>query len=329
MKTFATLDAKDYTVEDFYSSAPMSWELVSSSLGIQVTNPTELVGAITVQRATNEGNDFFDYDADTKINTDTGIYEHVWYRSVKHLFYDYGSFFSGSRLVKNPVVTLSQSFDQSMGILKSTTVKTNVINPADNFYVVSVGQNFYGDRIKPGSFELAMEGVDEIVKDDSYGNLYVSESSTVGYVGHIFYDKGVAVVTHNTSSVVSDVGASGIKIIEGTTIDLDYSSEVRIARHEINIRLLPQEFNFSAFNPSIFRQYSGSMTTELADIPSSSVSASSWDIYKMMGGNIIKPYVTSIGLYNDKYELLAVAKTATPIQRTFDIEQIFIVRFDT
>jgi hypothetical protein len=41
------------------------------------------------------------------------------------------------------------------------------------------------------------------------------------------------------------------------------------------------------------------------------------------------PYVTTIGLYNDQYELLAVAKVSEPIQRTFDVTQTFTVRFDT
>lgn len=327
MKTFGTLDANDYTVEDFYSTAPMSWELVSSSHGVTITSPEYLLGAITIQRATNEGNNFFDYEIDSPINEDTGIYEYIWYRSIKHLFYDRGNFFSGSRFYINPIVTISQSFDPDNGIMRATKLKTNAVNPPDNFYVLSVGQNFYGDEIAPGSFELAIEGVEETVRDDYRGNLFVSESGVGNYVGNIFYDKGVAVIAHNTSSLIGDIGAAGIKIVGGTTLDLDYSSQLKVTRHEINVRLLPQEFNFSPFNPSIRKQYSGS-SAALDNIPSSSVSQSYWDIYKLIG-DVIKPYVTTIGLYNDKYELLAVAKVATPIQRTFDLEQIFIVRFDT
>ena len=40
-------------------------------------------------------------------------------------------------------------------------------------------------------------------------------------------------------------------------------------------------------------------------------------------------YVTSIGLYNDSNELLAVGKTAHPIKNDKELALTFVVRFDT
>jgi len=40
------------------------------------------------------------------------------------------------------------------------------------------------------------------------------------------------------------------------------------------------------------------------------------------------PYITSIGLYNDQYQLLAVAKLAQPIQKRNDIDMNFLIRWD-
>ena len=40
-------------------------------------------------------------------------------------------------------------------------------------------------------------------------------------------------------------------------------------------------------------------------------------------------YVTSIGLYNDEDELLAVGKTASPIKNEKELSLTFVVRFDT
>ena len=119
MKVFSTLDSKDYTVEDMYVSAPMSWELISGSSGIKITSPDDLEGAITVGRATNDSNDFFESDY-PKINTDSGTYEYILYSSIKHLFYARGNFYSGSVLVTSSLAGL----------------------PTDS-YVFSVGQNFY------------------------------------------------------------------------------------------------------------------------------------------------------------------------------------------
>jgi hypothetical protein len=40
------------------------------------------------------------------------------------------------------------------------------------------------------------------------------------------------------------------------------------------------------------------------------------------------PYITSIGLYNDQAQLLAVAKLATPVQKRNDVDTNFIIRYD-
>ena len=42
----------------------------------------------------------------------------------------------------------------------------------------------------------------------------------------------------------------------------------------------------------------------------------------------LKPYVTTIGLYNDDYELLAIGKMAQPIQKRDDVDMNFVVRWD-
>jgi hypothetical protein len=44
--------------------------------------------------------------------------------------------------------------------------------------------------------------------------------------------------------------------------------------------------------------------------------------------SLFKPYVTTIGLYNDNNELLVVGKLAKAIKLSDDYEMNFIVRFD-
>ena len=41
------------------------------------------------------------------------------------------------------------------------------------------------------------------------------------------------------------------------------------------------------------------------------------------------PYITTIGLYNDDNELLAVGKLAQPVRSPDDIDIVFNVQFDT
>lgn len=309
MQTFKTIRSNDYNVEDLYTSYPSSWELLSGSTGVQIISPEELIGAVTVQRASNDYDDFYNSKY-PKVNEDTGTYEYTLYRSVKHLFYTNGTFIRGNAVSTSSIAGL-----------------------ADSSYVISVAQSFYGNRIKPGTFKAYTELSNKFILDDSVGNLYVSESGTGSYVGNIFYDNGVAVVKNHSGSATTAVGSSGLHLVSGSSLYVEYRSDVKIYRHEVIVNIQPMDFNFSPFNPSIFSTYqntgsfSGSMVTK--NIRPSGSSSTTWNVYNLMGAGIIKPYITSIGLYNSQYELVAVAKLSEPIQRTFDVNQIFIVRFDT
>jgi hypothetical protein len=310
MKTFGTLDAKDYNVEEMYTSAPMSWELVSSSNGVQVTSPADLVGAVMVQRASNDYTNYY-YTNNPKLNTDSGTYEYILYRSIKHVFYNGRYFYSGSVLQTSSLAGLP-----------------------NDFYVISVGQDFYGNRIKPGTFEISTEIANKTIVDDEVGNLYISQSGVGTYVGNVFYDSGIAVVKMDTGSVVTAMSSGGLKLVQDSELYVDYSSDVKYHRHEVNIKIDRSEFNFSPFNPSIFSTYTattGSVTQSWNDlnIRSSASSPDTWNMYNLMGAGVVNPYITTVGLYNEQYELLAVAKLVQPIQRSFDINQIFIIRFDT
>lgn len=315
MKTFGTIDSRDYTVEELDVRAPISWELVSGSTGIKITSDSELDGAITVQRASNDRQDFYE-SSNPKMNEETGTYEYVLYRSIKHLFYNTGSYFySGSVLGTASLAGLP-----------------------DDSYVISIGQQFYGNRIKPGTFELSTELANKTILDDDVGNLYVSESGTGTYIGNVFYDKGIAIIKHDTGSATTAISSNGLKLVNASQLYVDYESDVKLYRHEVSVKLSPSDFNFSLFNPTILRSYQASndasgsafvSSMQLQGVKTSGSSDDTYNLYHLMINGVIKPYVTSVGLYNERYELLAVAKLSEPIQRTFDVDQIFIVRFDT
>jgi hypothetical protein len=297
MNEYGAVNSNDYTVQVSDVSAPISWHLVSSSLGIDVVEPSGVSGAVQIFRASHNS-------ASVGINAALDTSEYLLYRSIKHIFYTDNIFINGG--ITTPV---------SLTPLPSHS------------FVISIGQSFYGDRVKPGSFALELEGVSDIVTDDGYGNLLVSSS----YIGNIFYNQGVAVIKQDTGSIIPVVGPDGMQIVSNTDIFVDYDSEVKSYRHEINIKLPPSQFNYSILNPSLRTAYASadaqfSQSMQDNNIPSSG--SNNWKLYDLMGSGIIKPYVTTIGLYNDKYELLAVAKVSTPIQRTFDVNQLFIVRFD-
>jgi hypothetical protein len=308
MKSFGSISPQDYTISTIDASAPIMWRLESSSFGMRVIDPLDLEDAVTITRATNNRSEFFNRDIDAPVNIETGVYEYVLYSSVKQQFYTNNNLF----------------------ISESTPVTESIAGLSDNSYVVSIGQEFYGNSIKRGSFELYLGDELPVIRDDSYGNLIVSDLESVFYVGNIFYDQGIAVIAHDTDSVNSNISVAGMKIVNGTVATIKYDTQYKIYRHEISVRLSPADFNFSIANPSVRRTFDANEQNENLfteqNIPTDA--DGSYKVYRLMQAGVIKPYVTTIGLYSERKELLAVAKLSTPIQRTFDTNQIFIVRFD-
>jgi hypothetical protein len=185
--------------------------------------------------------------------------------------------------------------------------------PSESIYVLSVPYQNVGEQIKPGSFTASIGT--SYLYDDSRGNLITSQSGTGYIIGNIFYEKGIAVtkrVKYTTGA--GEINQNGLYIINGTTLNVNYYSVVTFYENTIHARVYPNEFNFSLYNPSVTQPvYTGSSSTPLQLITSHS----------------IMPYVTSIGLYNSSNDLIAVAKLSSPIKRTSDSIQTFIIKFDT
>mgnify|MGYP004468889187 CR=1 FL=1 len=46
-------------------------------------------------------------------------------------------------------------------------------------------------------------------------------------------------------------------------------------------------------------------------------------------GSLFKPYITTIGLYNEDNELLVVGKLGQPVRASNETDTTFVIRFDT
>ena len=72
----------------------------------------------------------------------------------------------------------------------------------------------------------------------------------------------------------------------------------------------------------------GFETRESTDIPVRAlVKSAKGNLYKRPGSSV-EPYITTIGLYNDDYQLVAIGKLAKPLPNNKDISYTFSVRFD-
>lgn len=163
--------------------------------------------------------------------------------------------------------------------------------------VVSIGNAYIGETIRPGS--ITIESASVLVSDDGVGNLY--DGTT--FVGNAFYPQGLIVITSaNYQTLVSS----------GSEFVLNYKSTVTINERSVLFNIVPSEFNMT-FNPSATNP-----TSSLPDYP----------YQGFVTSESFSPYITTIGLYDDNFNLLAVAKFAKPLKKSTDIPMSIAVRWD-
>ncbi len=266
-------------------------------------------------------------------NPETDGEEGILYRSIRSQFY------------LNPATA---SILTEVGRRKSYA-STDERVLGDVFALIALPQHKYGEGIKIGSVKLTDTNTNSVFEDDGFSNL-VSGSEIYG---NVFYDRGMVVMTKD---IVSGSSFSNYR--------LEFNSTVTIYENEIFLSVLENEFNTSQ-NPTAV--YTPSVTTQTIELKgdkykrtdsdttiristpdiqfirtekypfTSSVDSNvfaSFDDYMFSSsvdptGSYLAPYITTIGLYDDNNQMVAVAKLAHPIKSYPDYPLNFIIRFDT
>ena len=206
--------------------------------------------------------------------------------------------------------------------------------------IIQIPSKYYGEKIKPGSFKLLEvdvvdnSGINPVIRDDGFGNLYSTNansnfgtltassagtnnsiSSSENYVGNIFYDKGLAVITE-TGSWSGSVNYSEL----GKNYNLKFDSFNTITTHEYNVTILPNEYNHS-MNYTMREPLSGSGET---------LSLSTSTLGSEFTGSNFQPYITTINLYqNDNLDEPVIQATLPrPIRKSDKINTRFKIKLD-
>jgi hypothetical protein len=268
------------------------------------------------------------FDIATDETTTDGIYKRTLYNSIKSQFYTNSA---------------TASILTEVGKRKSyASTDERVIG--DDILVISLPQNYYGDGIKVGSFSLISGSCE--YSDDGFSNI-VSGSEIYG---NVFYDRGLVVLTKD--------------IVSGSTFNeytFTYNSTKTIYENEIFISILENEFNYSQ-NPTALYSPDATIRNIIINKPktnelytssyydsgvqyirtveypfTSSLDNTkfySFDDYDYsssvdLTGSYLSTYITTIGLYDNENNMIAVAKLPQPIKSLRDYPVNFIVRFDT
>ena len=190
-----------------------------------------------------------------------------------------------------------------------------------------ISQSQFGDGIKKGSFSLTDNSTSATIKiiDDSNGNLFSTNatfsqsvsalSSSDNYVGNIFYDKGLAVITEN-SAWSGSVKYSNL----ADNFTLKFDSQHTITTHEYNVTLLPQDYNLTT-NYSI---------RNVLSTDTEPLKLSTQFIASPFTGSDFQPYITTINLYQDgDYDTPVIQATLPrPIKKSDKINTRFKIKLD-
>ena len=255
----------------------------------------------------------------------SGSINNNYWNSLNVLFYTSGSTVYGNEL-KFGAPSSNLSIKQNSG--KQYLTKYHGY-PSSS--LIQIPSQYYGEKIKEGTFKFTdlnnpdNSGNKPIIVDDGFGNLYSTNayhsqsigslSSSDNYVGNIFYDKGLAVITE-TGSWSGSVDYSDL----ATNYTLKFDSYHTITTHEYNVTLLPQDYNLT-MNYTIRNVLSGSgdilrLGTQYV---ASTFSSSTW-----------QPYITTINLYQrGDYDTPVIQATLPkPIRKSDKINTRFKIRLD-
>jgi len=271
--------------------------------------------------------DFLTNKSTTGLNTSE--YQVLVYNSIKELYYSNyltskiggeiytSSIYPGANTLGDVLLGPSNSQGRYYNYLQTTLTQSRSFptQSGAQIAVLSIPSRLYGDLIQPNSVNLVFSGSAYNITDDGNGNL-ISGSEVVG---NVIYQHGILTLTVGASSLYGagvyggafyGGGGSGTGIVDDflTTTDVtcSFSSSHTIYETQYKATIRESEFNFSQ-NPTII---SGS---------------TDGTVYDFTTGSFFQPYVTTVGLYNEDQELLAVGKLSQPypLSRTTDTS-IFI-----
>jgi hypothetical protein len=227
------------------------------------------------------------------------------YNSIKELYYS--NFLEN--LNGSPASTASYNIDGTIfgnpsstnfyNYPQTTLTQSRYFPTSSNseIFVLSIPSNLYGEYIQPGSFLFSVNSNQIVLTDNGEGNII---SGSV-IVGNIIYDHGVVIVTDNLS--ISS-------LYSASNLTCNFSSTITLYESQFKCTIRENEFNFSQ-NPTII-----------------SGSSNSGIISNYATSSYFTPYVTTIGLYNNNKELLAVAKLSRPIPISSTTDTNIIINLD-
>jgi hypothetical protein len=212
---------------------------------------------------------------------------------------------------------------------------------SNSIYVINISRARYKESLLPGSFNLALSGsapnalkltddsgttnLTRFIGENRYFNIiegsngsYFTSGSATIYYGLFFPDLDIIVlnadaltsyIDYSTGSIVAYNNTNLLtSIVKGAvTSSFTLKSSETVSARYFFTRIKNGEYNYTT-NPSIIDENGNLLYTTLVNNP--------------------QTYITTVGMYNDNNELLAVAKLSKPLIKDFTKEALIRVKLD-
>lgn len=328
MSAYKQFQASDIIVSPFEVNKSFTFNGAASFTGSNVGIDRFLGKNIT--------GSLFNPSSDPTTGQITTQYQRLVYNSIKELYYSnylnstasYGaspnsaSLIPGANNAGDIYVGLTSSQGRYYNYPQTTLTFAHYFPTSSNaeIGVISLPIGIIGNYIQPYSLKLTSDSGS--INDDGEGNLI--NSATGKICGNVFYPHGIAVITSDgviggTSKYGSGTygsstygGATDESFIENfvtsPNLTCSFSSSLTIYETQYKCTLRENEFNAS-LNPSIISGSEG--------IP-----------YNFATSSFFGPYVTTVGLYDENQNLLAIGKLSQPLPSSPTTDTTILINID-
>jgi hypothetical protein len=266
------------------------------------------------------------------------------YDSIKQLYYSnylsssYGDSLNTASLIPNSVPILAPQSLPTEGVLVGTTPSPGLYDnylqttltfkkyfptgSNDVIGVISIPSRLYGDFIQPNS--LMLQTGSTILYDDGEGNIIVSGSTQI--IGNIYYGHGMITLTgyptqtpntsgygygiYGTTTYGSGTANTNALVLSfiNNPITCSFSSSLTIYENQYKCTIRENEFTYT-LNPTLQTDNSGSLPGYTT-------------------GSYWSPYITTVGLYDEAQNLLAIGKLAQPLPTSPTTDTTILINID-
>ena len=275
----------------------------------------------------------FNPSTDPTTGYDNSQYQRLIYNSIKELYYsnylsssygddiNTGYVFPGSQPDGDVLVGTTQSDGRYFNYPQTTLTFEKYFPTGSNDIVgvISIPSRLFGNYIQPNSFYFKASSGSII--DDGEGNVILTSTNEI--CGNIFYDQGLITLTSDSNPKgdgygVGKYGAAIYGLSDSTFIEnfitdsnvtCSFTSSLDIFETQYKSTIRENEFNFS-LNPSLISGSTDGTT------------------YGFVTESYFSPYVTTVGLYDENQNLLAVGKLSQPLPTSPTTDTTILINID-